>query len=141
MCDVESVNRIAKYLKVNAGKLGYNGDKVCINITWNYTVQEVSYNNITAFFKILMRTTKTESLIGFATILQSLARESRVSCVERTNGNAESQALIAQWLDYAVLYVSPAGKDKHVSSVLLKVCYSIQIYLNNELSINWILGA
>lgn len=28
MCDIESVNRIAKYLKVNPGKIAYNSDKV-----------------------------------------------------------------------------------------------------------------
>lgn len=28
MCDVESVNKIAKYLKVNPGKIAYNSDKV-----------------------------------------------------------------------------------------------------------------
>lgn len=68
-----------------------------------------------------MRTTKTESLIGFATILQSLARESQVSCVQRTTGNAETQALIAQWLDYAFLFVNAACNDKHVATALLKV--------------------
>lgn len=72
-----------------------------------------------------MRTTKTETLIGFATILQSLARESHVSGVQRTIGNAETQALISQWLDYAVLFVSPAANDKHVATALLKVSHSI----------------
>ncbi len=28
MCDIESVNKIAKYLKVNPGKIAYNSDKV-----------------------------------------------------------------------------------------------------------------
>lgn len=31
MCDVDSVIKIAKYLKVNSGKIGYTADKV--NIT------------------------------------------------------------------------------------------------------------
>lgn len=81
-----------------------------------------------------MRTTKSESLTGFATILQSLARESHVSCVERSTGNAESQALIAQWLDYAVLFVGPASKDKHVATVLLKVYHSYNPDLNTGLT-------
>lgn len=31
MCDIESVNKIAKYLKVNPGKIAYSSDKVHSN--------------------------------------------------------------------------------------------------------------
>lgn len=33
MCTVENINKIAQILKVNPGKLGYNQDKVSLNIS------------------------------------------------------------------------------------------------------------
>ncbi|KAG4076885.1 hypothetical protein HA402_015872 [Bradysia odoriphaga] len=96
MCDIESVNKIAKYLKVNAGKISYNSDKV------------------------ITRSTKTENLSGFTSILNAIARESNVDCCKSISTDDKLQCLVYQWIEYAFLFVAPAAKNKHVAATMLK---------------------
>lgn len=120
MCDiVESVNKISSFIKVNPGKISYNNEKVRI---FPSNVLEVSQFHC-FYFQIICRTIpKTNQTIsGFTTILESVARESKEQSVKDVIADRETQCLVSQWIDYAVLFVSPAAKDKHVTSSLLKV--------------------
>lgn len=84
-------------------------------------------------FQIVTRTSKSnEILSGFATVILSLASESKDDSVKQLNEDLETQCLVSQWLDYSVLFVSPAVRDRHATNCLLKELnqyLSIRTYL------------
>lgn len=41
MCDVDSLSKIAKYLKVNTGRLGYNNEKVNNNLEKHFEKEKL----------------------------------------------------------------------------------------------------
>uniref|UniRef100_A0A182WLZ1 GST C-terminal domain-containing protein n=1 Tax=Anopheles minimus TaxID=112268 RepID=A0A182WLZ1_9DIPT len=98
MCSVDNTKRIATFLEVPLGKVGYNSEK------------------------ILTRTKSASepSISGFSTIVQSLIRESNKSLVRQMHSDVETECQILQWLDYAVLFVAPSNKDKHTAKSLLE---------------------
>lgn len=53
MCDIESVNKIAKYLKVNPGKIAYNSDKVLM----------INEMNILQYFMLMLTFIHRSSLV------------------------------------------------------------------------------
>ncbi|XP_030388471.1 eukaryotic translation elongation factor 1 epsilon-1 [Scaptodrosophila lebanonensis] len=96
MCDVAVVKKIANCLGVAPGKVQLNDEQVVTRtIGQNKTVQ------------------------GFATILESLARESKSEAAQNSTSTKEVKAQVYQWLEFAVLYVAPGSKDKYVSKQLL----------------------
>ncbi|XP_062551028.1 eukaryotic translation elongation factor 1 epsilon-1 [Armigeres subalbatus] len=98
MANVEQVTKAASFMKVAPGKIGYNAEKI-----------------ITRYIP------KTnESISGFSSIIQSIARESKNDVIRDSFTDIETELQVAQWVDYSVLYVSPASKDKHVSKALLE---------------------
>lgn len=66
---------------------------------------------------MIYRSSKQENLSGFASIVSSMARESK----QGSFGNNEylKQCLISQWFDYAVLFVAPAVHSKTASEAIL----------------------
>ncbi|XP_037923228.1 eukaryotic translation elongation factor 1 epsilon-1 [Hermetia illucens] len=94
MCNVESIQKIANYLGVQPGRLGYNNEQV------------------------VTRTVKNQTQQGYATILSQLAKESKDDSSK--TASLETQTEIRQWIDYAILYVAPGTKDKQVVRVILK---------------------
>uniref|UniRef100_A0A182LUT2 G-protein coupled receptors family 1 profile domain-containing protein n=1 Tax=Anopheles culicifacies TaxID=139723 RepID=A0A182LUT2_9DIPT len=98
MCSIDNTKRIATFLEVPLGKVGYNSEK------------------------ILTRTKSASepSISGFSTIVQSLIRESNKSSVRQLHADVETECQILQWLDYAVLFVAPSNKDKHTAKSLLE---------------------
>uniref|UniRef100_A0A182N211 GST C-terminal domain-containing protein n=1 Tax=Anopheles dirus TaxID=7168 RepID=A0A182N211_9DIPT len=97
MCSVDNTKRIASFLEVPLGKVGYNSEKI---LTRTKSAQE-------------------PSISGFSTIIQSLVRESKKSAVRQSHADFETECQILQWLDYAVLFVAPTNKDKHAAKTLL----------------------
>ncbi|KXJ79756.1 hypothetical protein RP20_CCG028128 [Aedes albopictus] len=98
MASVEQVTKAANFMKVAAGKIGYNSEKI-----------------------ITRYAPKTnESVSGFSSIIQSIARESKNEVIRDSFSDIETELQVAQWVDYSVLYVSPAAKDKHVAKALLE---------------------
>ncbi|ALC41512.1 CG30185 [Drosophila busckii] len=96
MCDVAAVQKIANCLGVPTGKVQLNEEQV------------------------VTRTSGQNKLVaGFTTILESLARESKSETAQNSTVSREVQAQVYQWIEYAVLYVAPGSKDKHVSKQLL----------------------
>ncbi|XP_055598100.1 eukaryotic translation elongation factor 1 epsilon-1 [Uranotaenia lowii] len=98
MASVENVNKAANFMKVAPGKIGYNSEKI-----------------ITRYIP-----EKSESISGFSSIIQSLARESKNEIIRNSFNDIETELQVAQWIDYSVLFISPAGKDKHVAKTLLE---------------------
>ncbi|XP_034106488.1 eukaryotic translation elongation factor 1 epsilon-1 [Drosophila albomicans] len=96
MCDVATVQKIANCLGVKPGKVQLNEEQV---------VTRTSAQN--------------KTVAGFATILESLARESKSETAQNSTASREVQAQVYQWIEFAVLYVSPGSKDKHVAKQLL----------------------
>ncbi|XP_065087752.1 eukaryotic translation elongation factor 1 epsilon-1 [Ochlerotatus camptorhynchus] len=98
MASVEQVMKVGNFMKVAPGKIGYNSEKI-----------------ITRYIP------KTNgSISGFSSIIQSIARESNNEVVRDSFKDIETELQVAQWIDYSVLFVSPAAKDKHVAKTLLK---------------------
>ncbi|XP_058455504.1 eukaryotic translation elongation factor 1 epsilon-1 [Malaya genurostris] len=98
MGSIEHVTKAANFMKVVPGKIGYNSEKI-----------------ITRYIP------KTnESISGYSSILQSLARESKNELIQDSFKDIETELQVAQWIDYSVLFVQPGVKDKHVSKVLLE---------------------
>uniref|UniRef100_A0A9I3LG94 Nuclear-export cofactor Arc1-like N-terminal domain-containing protein n=1 Tax=Anopheles melas TaxID=34690 RepID=A0A9I3LG94_9DIPT len=97
MCSVDNTKRIATFLEVPLGKVGYNAEKI---LTRTISAQE-------------------PSISGFSSIIQSLIRESKKSSVRQAHSDFETECQILQWLDYAVLFVAPSNKDKHTAKILL----------------------
>lgn len=76
--------------------------------------------NLIYIVKVVTRTTKEhKSTTGYASILEGLARESKSETAENSNVSPEIKAQVYQWIEYAVLYVAPGSKDKHVAKQLL----------------------
>lgn len=71
-------------------------------------------------FQIITRSTKTENLSGFTTVLNSIARESNVDCAKAIFNDVKLECLVYQWIEYAFLFVAPAAKNKHVAQSMLK---------------------
>ncbi|XP_055638715.1 eukaryotic translation elongation factor 1 epsilon-1 isoform X2 [Toxorhynchites rutilus septentrionalis] len=94
---VENVNNAANFMKVAPGKIGYNSEKII--------TRYISKTN--------------ESISGYSSILQSLARDSKNLVARESLKDIETELQVAQWIDYSVLFVSPAARDKHVAKVLL----------------------
>lgn len=61
-----------------------------------------------------------ESISGYSSILQSLARESKYDLIQNSFKDIETELEVTQWVDYSVLFVAPAAKDKHVAKALLE---------------------
>ncbi|KAL9705395.1 hypothetical protein quinque_008913 [Culex quinquefasciatus] len=98
MASVEKITKTANFLKVAPGKIGYNSEKI-----------------ITRYIP------KTnESISGFSSIIVSLARESKNDIIRDSFKDIETELQVCQWIDYSVLFVSPAAKDKHVAKALLE---------------------
>lgn len=70
--------------------------------------------------KVVTRIHNNKSVTGFATILTSLAKESKSNIATNTNQTREIEAQVYQWIEFAILYVAPGSKDKHVSQQLLR---------------------
>ncbi|XP_058122048.1 eukaryotic translation elongation factor 1 epsilon-1 [Anopheles ziemanni] len=98
MCSVDNTNRIAAFLDVPLGKVGYNSEKI---LTRTKSAQE-------------------PSISGFSSIIQSLVRETKKPAVKQLHSDFEVECQILQWLDYAVLFVAPSNKDKHAAKSLLE---------------------
>ncbi|EDW08358.1 eukaryotic translation elongation factor 1 epsilon-1 [Drosophila mojavensis] len=96
MCDVATVQKIANCLGVAPGEIQLNDEQVVTRIG-------AQNNRVT----------------GFATILESLAVESKSEIAQNSIASPEVQAQVYQWIEFAVLYVGPGSKDKHVSKQLL----------------------
>ncbi|XP_055836992.1 eukaryotic translation elongation factor 1 epsilon-1 [Episyrphus balteatus] len=96
MCDAEAVTKIATCLGVPIGKVAYNSEK------------------------IVTRTSNNETATGFANILSMLAKESQSEAAKNSISSVEVEAQVQQWIEYAILYVAPGSKDKHVAQHLLR---------------------
>uniref|UniRef100_A0A0K8TSE2 Putative eukaryotic translation elongation factor 1 epsilon-1-like protein n=1 Tax=Tabanus bromius TaxID=304241 RepID=A0A0K8TSE2_TABBR len=96
MCDAETVTKIANYLRVPPGKIAYNNEK------------------------IVTRTVKNKTVSGFTTILTALCNESNAEIVKNGQTSIEVECLVQQWIEYAVLYIAPGSKDKHIAQNLLR---------------------
>ncbi|XP_073846407.1 aaRS-interacting multifunctional protein 3 [Musca autumnalis] len=96
MCEVETVNKIAKCLEVPTGKIQLNDEQVVTRILNNKAVS------------------------GFATILNTLAKESNSDIAKNSTASREIEAQVYQWIEYAVLFVAPGSKDRHCSQQMLK---------------------
>lgn len=79
---------------------------------------------ITRYFN---KTNDISDISGFSTIVQSLAKESKEQLIKNGLTDLETQCLVAQWVEYAVLYAS--SSDKHVTNSLLK---ELHIYLSTR---------
>lgn len=76
--------------------------------------------NLFSIVKVVTRTSaQNKTVAGFATILESLARESKSETAQNSTVSREVQAQVYQWIEFAVLYVAPGSKDKHVAKQLL----------------------
>lgn len=53
-------------------------------------------------------------------MLNSIARDSNADCAKAILNDSKLQCLVYQWIEYAFLYVAPAGKNKHVAQAMLK---------------------
>lgn len=70
--------------------------------------------------KVVTRTSgQKKTVAGFATILESLAKESKSETAQNSKVSREVEAQVYQWIEFSVLYVAPGSKDKHVSKQLL----------------------
>ncbi|XP_055540300.1 eukaryotic translation elongation factor 1 epsilon-1 [Wyeomyia smithii] len=98
MVSIEGVTKTANFLRVAPGKIGYNSEKI-----------------ITRYIP-----KSNESISGYSSILLSMARESKNEIIKASFKNIETELQVAQWIDYSVLFVLPAGKDKHVAKTLLE---------------------
>ncbi|XP_037818278.1 eukaryotic translation elongation factor 1 epsilon-1 [Lucilia sericata] len=96
MCEVEAVSKIAKCLQVPLGKIQLNEEQV------------------------VTRTLNNKSVSGYATILNSLAKESKSNIATNSYQTREIEAQVYQWIEFAVLYVAPGSKDKHIAQQLLR---------------------
>ncbi|TMW44268.1 hypothetical protein DOY81_010653 [Sarcophaga bullata] len=96
MCEVEAVTKIAKCLEVPLGKIYLNDEQV------------------------VTRTVNNKSVTGFATILNNIAKESKSNIAANSTQSREIEAQVYQWIEFAVLYVAPGSKDKHISQQLLR---------------------
>ncbi|XP_035786318.1 eukaryotic translation elongation factor 1 epsilon-1-like [Anopheles albimanus] len=98
MVSVDNTKRIAAFLGVPLGKVGYNSEKILTRT----------------------KSAKEPSISGFSSIIQSLVRETKKPVVGPIPRDFEVECEILQWLDYAVLFVAPSNKDKHVAKTLLE---------------------
>ncbi|XP_037715698.1 eukaryotic translation elongation factor 1 epsilon-1 [Drosophila subpulchrella] len=96
MCDVATVQKIANCLGVNPGKVQLNEEQV-----------------------VTRTSGQKKTVAGFATILESLASESKSETAQNSKVSREVEAQVYQWIEFSVLYVAPGSKDKHVSKQLL----------------------
>ncbi|XP_013118820.1 eukaryotic translation elongation factor 1 epsilon-1 [Stomoxys calcitrans] len=96
MCEVEAVSKIAKCLQVPVGKVQLNDEQV------------------------VTRTLNNKSVAGFATILNTLAKESKSDIAKNSCQSREVEAQVYQWIEYAILYVGPGSKDRYCSQQLLR---------------------
>ncbi|XP_023179499.2 eukaryotic translation elongation factor 1 epsilon-1 [Drosophila hydei] len=96
MCDVATVQKIANCLGVSPGKIQLNEEQV-----------------------VTRTGAQNKTVAGFATILESMARESKSETAQNSIVTQEVQAQVYQWIEFAVLYVAPGSKDKYVSKQLL----------------------
>uniref|UniRef100_A0A1A9X4H1 GST C-terminal domain-containing protein n=1 Tax=Glossina brevipalpis TaxID=37001 RepID=A0A1A9X4H1_9MUSC len=96
MCDIETVCKIANCLEMAPGEVKLNDEQ------------------------IVTRTFKNKVVTGFANILNKLAKESNSEIAKNSYHNREVEAQVYQWVEFAVLYVSPGSKDKHIAQQLLR---------------------
>ncbi|XP_036331702.1 eukaryotic translation elongation factor 1 epsilon-1 isoform X1 [Rhagoletis pomonella] len=96
MYEVETITKIANSLGVPAGDVKLNSEKV------------------------VTRTKNSKTVSGFATILNNLAQESKSEIALNSAATREISAEVYQWIEFAVLYVAPGSKDKHISQQLLR---------------------
>lgn len=76
--------------------------------------------NLILIVKVVTRIgAQNNRVTGFGTILESLAVESKSEIAQNSIASPEVQAQVYQWIEFAVLYVGPGSKDKHVSKQLL----------------------
>lgn len=126
MCDVATVQKIANCLGVAPGEIQLNDEQVM-----DLKAQRVWYSglpihtnvgdtNLILIVKVVTRIgAQNNRVTGFATILESLAVESKSEIAQNSIASPEVQAQVYQWIEFAVLYVGPGSKDKHVSKQLL----------------------
>lgn len=111
MCDIDSVSKIANYLKVPVGKLKYNQDNIISSNhpkTGEICGKEISLNLHSLKISII------PICLGFATIILTLTKDTNLG-----NQDIETKCLIQQFIDYAVLFVSAAVRDKQVAKQML----------------------
>ncbi|XP_018406596.1 PREDICTED: eukaryotic translation elongation factor 1 epsilon-1 [Cyphomyrmex costatus] len=96
LCNIECVERIARYLDVSPGKLQIS-DK---NIVF---IPEYAEKNLPA-------------IQGFSTIVQALVRRSK--CSDILSNEKETQALIQQWLEYIVICINYADVPANAKRIL-----------------------
>lgn len=119
MCDVATVQKIANCLGVAPGKIQLNEEQVK-HQGGGHMCKYICKINIISVVKVVTRTgAQNKTVSGFATILESLARESKSETAQNSIATKEVQAQVYQWIEFAVLYVAPGSKDKHVSKQLL----------------------
>lgn len=70
--------------------------------------------------KVVTRIHNNKSVSGFATILNSLAKESKSNIATNSYQTREVEAQVYQWIEFAVLYVAPGSKDKYIAQQLLR---------------------
>lgn len=68
--------------------------------------------------QVVCRSAKNKNQCGYATIISALGRESKQDMF--ASNNHAKQCLIAQWFDYAVLFVGPAINSKTASEAALQ---------------------
>ncbi|XP_067632476.1 eukaryotic translation elongation factor 1 epsilon-1 [Eurosta solidaginis] len=96
MCEIETITKIANSIGVPPGKLNLDSEKV------------------------ITRTNNNKTVSGFATILNALAQESQSEIARNSSATREINAEVYQWIEFAVLYVVPCSKDKHISQQILR---------------------
>lgn len=96
MCEIETITKIAETLGVPVGEVKLNSEK------------------------IISRTNHYKTVSGFATILNTLAKESKSEIARNSTATREIAAEVYQWIEFAVMFVEPGSKDKHISQQLLR---------------------
>ncbi|XP_001361096.1 eukaryotic translation elongation factor 1 epsilon-1 [Drosophila pseudoobscura] len=96
MCDVAKVQKIAHCLGVAPGKVQLNEEQV-----------------------VTRTSGQKKSVAGFATILESLANESKSETAQNSKVSREVEAQVYQWIEFSVLYVAPGSRDRNVAKQLL----------------------
>ncbi|XP_071567173.1 eukaryotic translation elongation factor 1 epsilon-1 [Temnothorax nylanderi] len=96
LCNIECVERIARYLDVSPGKLQVSDKNVVFSPEYEKNLPATR---------------------GFSTIVQALVRSSKCSDILGIVDNEkEAQALIHQWLEYIVICVNHASASVPVNA-------------------------
>lgn len=71
------------------------------------------------FYQVVCRSVKNKTLTGYSTIVSAMGRESKFN--QFGSSDSVTQTLVAQWFDYAVLFIAPAVNSKASTEIVLQV--------------------